>query len=86
MVLFVVIVVDGLSPAEEVWVMVVFESMVGGAAMVELVLLVEFAANAGDTPAALIKIPSNASALTLTFTKDEFLCWYLSNYLKLINF
>ncbi len=74
------------DPVDVAWVIVVFEPMAGGEAMVEFVLLVEFAAKTGATPVALIKIPSNASALALILTKDEFLFLYLSNYSKIINF
>lgn len=54
----------------------------GGATAVELVLLVELAANAGAIPAALIKIPSNTRPLALILTTDGFPFSYLSNYLK----
>lgn len=59
-----------------------FAAIAGGEVTVELVLLVEFAAKAGAMPAALIKMQSNASAVALILTKDEFHCRYLSNYLK----
>lgn len=54
--------------------------------VVELELVELEAANTGETPAALIKMPSNNSPLALIFTKDESVFLYISNWLKLINF
>lgn len=54
------------------FVMVEFEA-------VELEFVELEAANTGETPAALIKMPSNNNPLALIFTKDESVFSYISN-------
>ncbi len=52
----------------------------------ELEVTLEESAKAGPIAVAVIKIPSNTNPIALILTRNGFLCLYISNYLKLINF